>query len=225
MEKNKVDLKISVVINIIIFLLTVTASIMMFTGFKFMETEPLLESTKIGMLRFFTVDSNLMVGIVALIFAIKEIQLIKGKIKEISKKMLVLKMTASTAVGLTFVTVFAYLGPISPGGIPSMLKNSNLFLHLIIPVLSMLVFALYERTNKINFRYTLFGILPTVIYAIGYVINILVHIENGKVSPIYDWYWFVQGGLWQIVIVLPLMIFVTYIICVILWRINKKSEN
>ena len=52
------------------FIITVVASIIMFTGFKFMHTyENVLESTKIGMLRFFTVESNLLMGIVSLLFA------------------------------------------------------------------------------------------------------------------------------------------------------------
>lgn len=224
MKNDKIDIKISLVFNILIFALMVIASIIMFTGFKFMEAEPLLESTKIGMLKFFTVDSNILMGIVSLIFAINQIKILKGKKEEISTKLIVFKMASTVAVGVTFVTVIGYLGPISKGGIPSLLKNSNLFLHLIIPVLSMLDFAFFERTSKIKFRYTLYGILPTLVYGVLYVINLLIHMENGKVSPIYDWYWFVQGGMWQAAIVIPIMLLMTYIITIILWRINKKKE-
>ena len=224
MKNDKIDIKISLVFNILIFALMVIASIIMFTGFKFMEAEPLLESTKIGMLKFFTVDSNILMGIVALIFAINQIKILKGKKEEISTKLIVFKMASTVAVGVTFVTVFGYLGPISKGGIPSLLKNSNLFLHLIIPVLSMINFALFERTSKIKFRYTLYGILPTLTYGMLYMINLLIHMEDGKVSPVYDWYWFVQGGMWQAAIVIPIMLFMTYIITIILWRINKKKE-
>ncbi len=48
--------------------------------------------------------------------------------------------------------------------------------------------------------------------------------ENGKVSEIYDWYWFVRGGVWQIIIVMPLMMGVTYLISLILWRLNKRGK-
>ena len=71
-------------------------------------------------------------GIVALIFVIKEIKLLNGKLDEISNKVYALKLMATVSVGLTFFTVFGYLGPIAEGGILSLLKNSNLFLHLII---------------------------------------------------------------------------------------------
>ena len=80
MSSNKLEkknIKISLIINIIVVLLTIIASIIMFTGFKFMYGyEPLLETTKIGMLKFFTVQSNLLMGIVSLLFAIKEVKLL-----------------------------------------------------------------------------------------------------------------------------------------------------
>lgn len=229
MNENQINLKklkISLINNMIIAILTVVACIIMFTGFKFMKGyDPVLESTKLGMFRFFTVDSNIFMGLVVLIFGIEEIKLLKGKIEDISSKMYTLKLVATAAVGLTFLVVFAYLGPISKGGIPSMLMNSNLFLHLIIPVGSILNFVLFERTNKIIFKNVFCSMIPSGIYAIYYVINIVSHMENGKVSPIYDWYWFVQNGVWTIIIVAPLMLVITFMIGLIIWRLNLKKEN
>ena len=222
MDKKEKYIKISLCLNIIIVVLTIIASIIMFTGFKFMEDEMILTSTKIGMFRFFTVDSNVLMGLSALVFSIYEIKVLKGKLEEIPIKIYILKLMATVGVGLTFLTVFCYLGPISKGGIPSMLKNSNLFFHFIIPVLSILNFILFERTDKIKFKYTFMGVLPMMIYAIYYTINVLIHIENNKVFPKYDWYWFVQGGLWQIAIVIPLIFGGTYLISLILWRLNRK---
>lgn len=229
MEKNNINIrriKVSLVINIMIFIITIIASIIMFTGFKFMHGYDIsLQSTKIGMFKFFTVESNILIGIVALIFAIKEIELINGKIDDISTKMYILKLIATTAVGLTFVVVFGYLGPISKNGIPSMLMNSNLFFHLIIPVTSMINFIFFEKTNKIKFKYTFYGLMPTVLYGIFYVSNVLIHVEDGQVSKIYDWYWFVQNGLWTAVIVAPMILLITYIICLVLWRLNILKEK
>ena len=220
---NNKNIKISLIINIIITILTIAASIIMFTGFKFMYGyDPVLESTKIGMLRFFTVESNMFMGIVALIYAINEIEILKGKKEEISLKNSVLKLMSTVAVSLTFLVVFTYLGPISKNGIPSLLMNSNLFFHLIIPVLSILVFVIFERTDKIKFRYVLFGVLPSFLYGIYYLTNILVHMENGKVSVIYDWYWFVQNGIWTAAIVAPMILFATYVLSIIIWRLNKE---
>ena len=229
MEENRINLKrikISLILNITIFIFMIIASIIMFTGFKFMYGyEPILESTKIGMLRFFTVQSNIFMGIVALLFAIKEIKLLNGEIKDISKNMYILKLMSTVAVGLTFFIVFTYLGPISKEGIPSLLMNSSLFFHLTIPVLSMLNFIFFEKTNKLKFKNVLWGIVPTVLYELYYLINVLIHMENGKVSPIYDWYWFVQNGVWTAIIVGPMIILITYIISLVLWKLNKMGDS
>ena len=223
---NKRSIKISLIINIIVFFFTITASIIMFTGFKFMNGyDPVLESTRIGMLRFFTVESNIFMGIVALIFAIKEINLLKGKIAEIPVKIYILKLMATTAVGLTFLVVFTYLGPISKGGIPSMLMNSNLFFHLIIPVLSIINFTTLERTDKLKLKYVIYGLIPTFLYGIYYLSNVFVHMEEGTVSTIYDWYWFVQNGVWTAIIVAPMILTISYIISLILWKLNKKNNK
>lgn len=210
--------KISLILNIIITILTIFSSIIMFTGIKITHgIEPVLETTRLGMFKFYTVDSNMLMGFISLLFVI--LQLTN---KEITKNMYRLKLMATTSVGLTFLIVFTYLGPISPEGIKSMLQNSNLFFHLIIPVLSIKTFILFERTDKLKLKDTLYGIIPTVIYAVLYVINLLLHVENGKVSTIYDWYWFVQNGIKYAIIVAPMIILISYIISLILWKLNKR---
>ena len=222
MKKNCV--KISLVCNILIFIMTIGAAIIMFTGFKFMEGDLILEVSRFGMLKFFTVQSNLFMGVIALVFACKEIEFLKGKIDDISSKLFVLKLMSTVAVSITFLTVVCYLSQIVNGGIGVLLKNSNLFFHLIIPVVSILTFILFERTNKLKAKDAFWGIIPVALYAVFYLINVLVHLEGGKVSPTYDWYWFVQGGLHQALFVLPLMLFGTYITSLVIWFLNHKRK-
>lgn len=210
--------KASLIINILIVLLTILASIIMFTGIKITHgAEPVLETTKKEMFKFFTVDSNIFMGIIALVFVILQI-----KKQEITKNMYRLKLMSTSSVSLTFIIVFTYLGPISKDGIKSMIQNSNMFFHLIIPVLSIINFITFERTDKLKLKDTLYGTIPTIIYAIFYMTNLLLHVENGKVSPIYDWYWFVQNGIKTAIIVAPMIILISYIISLILWKINKR---
>ncbi len=219
--KNK--LKMSLVINIIIFLLTAFSTIVMMAGIRFTHgSEPVLEVTKLGVFKFFTVDSNILMGLIALLFALEEIKILKGTKKEINNKLYILKLLSTTAVSITFITVFAYLGPISEGGILSMLQNSNMFFHLIIPVLSIITFILFEKNNNLKTKDTIYGIFPTVIYGLFYLTNIIIHMKNGKVSPQYDWYWFVQNGVWTAIIVMPFMLLISYLISLILFKLNKK---
>lgn len=219
----KKKIKISLIINIIIVVLTIISSIMMFTGFKFMkDTLQVLETSKIGMLKFFTVDSNILMGLIALIFSIEEIKILKDKQKTIQPKYYILKLMSTTAVAVTFFTVFLYLGPISKGGIPTMLQNSNLFFHFFIPLLSMINFICFEKTNEMSFKDSFAGLLPTLIYGLFYFINILIHMKNGSVSTTYDWYWFVQNGVWTTVIVMPIMVLGTYGLSFGLWKLNHR---
>lgn len=225
MEKSKARIKISLVLNIIISILTAIGFFIAFSGIKFSKgIEPVLEESKMGMFKFFTVDSNLFMGIVALIFALCEIKILKDNRKSISSRLYKLKFMATIGVFLTFAVVFIYLGPVSPGGINSMLMNSNLFFHLFIPVLSIINFMFIERCNKINFKDTLLGLVPMALYSIYYVTNVVIHIENGTVSPKYDFYWFIQDGLHLAFIVPPIIALLTYILSVITWRVNRVNK-
>lgn len=224
MENSKLWVKISFVLNIIISILTAVGFFITFAGIKFSKgVEPVLESSKLGVFKYFTVDSNLFMGIIALLFAIEEYKLLKDDRKSISTGLYKLKLMATVGVSLTFTVVFTYLGPSSTGGISSMLMNSNLFFHLLIPVLSMINFMFVERCNKLIFKNSFLGLIPTALYSVFYCINILVHMKNGVVSTDYDFYWFVQNGWLSFIIVPPLMFFITYLISLILWRVNRTK--
>ena len=217
---NKV--KISITFNILIVVLTILTTIMMFTGFKFIPGDDLvLESNNLGMFRFFTVDSNIFMGIVALIFSILEFKLLAGKIDQIPKKYYILKLMGTTGVALTFLVVVTYLAPVIPNGFVLLFKNSNLFYHLVTPLLSIITFIFFEKTDALTFKNAFYGIVPTFLYEIYYLINILIHMENGKVSLLYDWYMFLQNGVWTAIIVAPLMIVITYVLSLIIWKLNR----
>lgn len=226
MKKDETkSLKIAAIVNILIFAMTVFATIGMYTGLQFMpgEDKLILATRDTSMLRFFTVQSNIFAGIMALIFAIDEITILKGKKKEISLKKYVLKLMTTTAVAFTFIAVFVYMGPMTKYGLPAMLMNSNLFFHLIIPVVSIFNLILFEKTDKLKLKYTFFALIPTVLYQVFYLINILIHMENGTVSPTYDWYLLVQNGVWMGIWIGPLVLLVTYLISLSLWKFNKKK--
>ncbi len=217
--KNKI--KISIILNALIVLFVALATIMMFTGFKFMDGDLVLESSKLGMFRFYTVDSNIFMGIVSLIFLIKEISFIKGKSNSINVSYYILKLIGTVGVTLTFLTTVFYLSRVVDGGLAILLKNSNLFYHLIVPVLSIITFIFFEKNNNIKFKYTFLGIITMVIYSVFYITNIIIHMENGTVELKYDWYYFVQNGTSSIFVVLPIMLIFTYIISLVLWKCNK----
>ena len=220
------NIKISFIINILIVIMTIAALIISITGFKFMHGyEPSSELPKTQKFSYFTVQSNVFMAMVSLLFAIKEFQILKGTKKEIPSKYYILKMIATIAVALTFIVVFACFSFVTKGGILSLLKNSNLFFHLIIPVISIITYIFFEKTDNIKFKHTIYGLLPTILYEIYYIINIISNLKNGKVSPTYDWYYFLQNGVWTAIIVAPMMIGVTYVITLLIWISNRDNNE
>ena len=216
------DVKISLVLNIIIVILVTLGSIFMISGFNFMAEEIPLIATKVEALKYYTVDSNILMGVISFIFIIYEILLLKNKIKEIPRFVYFLKLLATAGVTLTFLITAIFLAPFSTYSFFAFYQNSNLFFHFIIPILSIISFIFFESTNKIKFKDTILAILSMIIYAVFYIINALTHVENGKVSLDYDWYGFLRNGVNSIIYVIPVMLLITYAISLTLWESNKK---
>ena len=214
-------IKISLILNIIIVVLVTVASVFMFTGFKFMPGESLLEVSKLEMFKFYTVDSNIVMGLISLIFIIYERKLLKKEIKEIPKKIYILKLIGTSGIALTFVTTTFFLGP--SYGFYAMFNNNNLFFHLIIPVLSIITYIFFEKHDN-KFKYAFFGIIPMFLYSIFYTINILIHLDNGGLTFKYDFYGFLQGNLNNIYIVIPVIYLMSYIISILIIFGNKKCK-
>ena len=132
-------------------------------------------------------------------------------------------MVATVAVSLTFFVVFAIIGFMTKGGHIPLLRNSYLFFHLIILVVSILNFVIFEKTNNIKFKYIFYGLLPTFLYKIYYTINTLVNMKNGTVSVRNDWYSFAQNGIVRTILVAPMMLGITFCLSLIIWKLNKKK--
>ena len=62
-----------------------------------------------------------------------------------------------------------------------------------------------------------------IVYATYYAINGFLHFQNGIVPADYDFYGFFDAGFVFAVILIPIMLFATYLISVVLWFVNKKE--
>lgn len=212
-------IKISLILNIIIIVLVLITSIFMFTGFKFMPDKTLLEATKLEMFKFYTVDSNLLIGAIALLFAIYETKLIKNNIKKIPTGIYILKLIGTSGITLTSVTTAFFLAP--QYGLYAMYNNNNLLFHLIIPVLSIITYVFFENYDN-KYRYAFYGIIPMFIYSLYYSSMIFIHLNDGGLTFKYDFYGFLQGNINNAFIVLPGIYLFSLLISTILIFLNKK---
>ena len=186
--------KIRIVINIIIAVTVFAAWASMFVS-----GEGNLSSAGIASLKYFTVLSNLLAGIAAVIW------IAVGR-REENKRAELLKYISAAAVTLTFVTIMLFLGPLY--GLPAMLKGANLWLHLIVPLFC-IAEQLFLSGTDFSAGQNLLVVLPPLLYGIGYLINLLVN-GIGTWPDTNDWYGFVNWGL-------PVGLLIFLVILVLTW--------
>lgn len=218
-------IKISIIINLLIFVLMIFGLMVALLGIPFLQEGS--KSNFLNLIKYFTVESNIFMGITALIFAINEILYIK-KGKKINKIIFILKYVSTVCVAITFFTVVFFLAPlVYRDRALTMFTGINFFYHVAIPVLSIIVFILFENSNQYNIKITIFGMILFLIYSIFYLIASLTHIEDGKIIDGYDWYGFLKFGIPMFFLLMVLMLVLSYSISFLLYYINKKlfKEN
>ncbi|MBR6340282.1 MAG: hypothetical protein IKR64_00130 [Treponema sp.] len=214
--------KAAIIFNIIIFVFTLFATISMLVGFQFMGKLMVLSEKNYMAFKYFTVDSNVFAGLLALAYIIYKLSP-KGKTTlQLPKVFYILKLAATTGVTLTMMVTVFFLAPTSHGNFLHYFTNSNFFMHLITPLFCIISFIFFEEYRPQKFLLSLAGIIPMMLYSFYYIPNILFHLENGQVPKSRDWYGFLQGGLNTVWFVLPLLYLITWIFAIGLWALNKK---
>lgn len=200
------------ILNIILVIFTVIGIILMLTG---KPEEGALQSTGIENFKFYTVLTNVFCGIIA------AVHLLFLLLKKDTDKIRVLKLAAVCGVAITFAVVAFMFGPLY--GFPQFYKRGNLFFHLLEPVVAMAEFILIRR-KKIPFKYTIIAAVPTLLYGIGYMTNILINGIGGPWPYTNDFYAFLSWG-WPVGIgifaVITLMAFA--VACIFRAVCNKRS--
>lgn len=213
-------------LNLFIVLQTIFAIWAMLADFRFMSdpSKPaVLSSANAKAFKYFTVDSNVFAGIISLVMVIVQLLINKGRLKKVPKLLYLLKLAATTGVTLTMLVTAFFLAPFQ-FGFAALFVDSNLFMHLLIPLLCIITFVFFEPAD-ISTAQTFAGTVPMLIYAIFYSINILLHLENGRHSKTYDWYGFLDGGLNTIWFVGPLMLAVTWAMALLIQTANRKNRE
>ena len=194
----------------------------MYIGYQFMTNTTLLDNAGIASFKFYTVDSNIIVGIASFIMVIYEVLYCCHKIDKIPKYAYILKYIGTVGVSLTFLVTLLYLAPLLGSNFILLYVNTNLLFHLIVPILSIVSYVKYEK-EILEFKYTFIALISMIIYAIYYVINILIHLDNGKVVKEYDWYGFVVGDTSSIIFAVIVIFIITYLISLLIYKLNKRK--
>ena len=202
-------------INVFIAVLVVVAWAMLVFG----PGSDMLAARGVGSLKYFTVLSNLLLAVASLVYAVCQVRCLGGAASEVPRAAHILKYVATVAVGLTFLTVMVFLGPLF--GYPLMFKGGNLWLHLVVPVLAIVEFCVLDGPHELGLRDNLAAVVPTLVYGICYVGNVLVN-GVGEGSTSNDWYGFTLWGVDKIPLVLTVMLLVTFLIGLAIRLTNRR---
>lgn len=215
--------RIAYILNLCLALLEVLAPIWMSSGL----VGGVLTTSGAEMFKFFTIDSNVLMGVIALFTALQLRQVIRGQREDLSTACYVWYLAGTVGVTLTMLVTVFFLEPtMAPQfGLFALFAGSNFLLHLFNPLLAIVTFTVFEKTRKIPFRHTLTGIVPMVLYAVFYLANCMRHAVNGMVDIAYDWYGFLAGGVKTVWIVIPVIFLFTWLISVALWRLNRRKTE
>lgn len=215
--------RIAYILNLCLALLEVLAPIWMSSGL----VGGVLTTSGAEMFKFFTIDSNVLMGVIALFTALQLRQVIRGQREDLSTACYVWNLAGTVGVTLTMLVTVFFLEPtMAPQfGLFALFAGSNFLLHLFNPLLAIVTFTVFEKTRKIPFRHTLTGIVPMVLYAVFYLANCMRHAVNGMVDIAYDWYGFLAGGVKTVWIVIPVIFLFTWLISIALWRLNRRKTE
>ena len=126
-----------------------------------------------------------------------------------------LKIIGTAGVTVTMLTVLIFLGPTI--GYQYMFKGSDLFMHLLTPLMALVSLCFFERRG-IEFGAAFVGMIPVVLYAPLYSYKIFLAPDGKRWD---DFYGFNRNGKWRVSYLL--MHLGTAIICIGLYLLLNIS--
>lgn len=139
----------------------------------------LVEEVGIKTFRMFTVLSNIFVGICASMSIPFAVDGIRNRNYHLPRWVIGLTLSGVTCVALTFIITLCVLSP-QVNFVRMMLHGSNLLLHTVVPIVSIVSFLFINTYHTIPFKTTLLAMIPIAVYATIYLISaIIIGEENG----------------------------------------------
>ncbi len=205
--------KISAALNLAMAVIVPASWLFMFYRW---ETSGEFAASGWSSLKYFTVLSNLLMGVVALVCTLK------WKSVPGNKALSFWKLMATAAVGLTFTVVVTFLGPTSADGFFSMFLGANFFMHFLTPVIAAADYMFfYPDELKLSARMLIPAVLPMVLYGIFYLGNIMIN-GLGTEEAYNDWYGFMRWGLQYAGLVFLIALAVTFLLAFLFWKAHNR---
>ena len=186
----------------------------------------LLGQEFLNCIHFFTILSNVLIALVALICVpFNLIGIFKGK--TLPKGLYILKLIATTLIGITFFVATFFLSYLDNWDIAKQygnfqLNHVNFYYHLLVPAVSMLTFIFFDRAKKTKFPVNFLSLIPLSAYCGFYGANYFLEFYLDPLTNKYDWYGFTEvNGLTGAIILLAILLVFAFVLSTLLWLLNK----
>lgn len=139
----------------------------------------------IKVFQFYTENSNYVALVVSFVFCIVGIYCLRRNLC-LPSWLHHIRYVTTTCLTITLVVVLCVLTPLYPNTfIFMMFKDSNLYQHLLCPLLSIISFIVFENLYKLSFKSTLLAIIPTMFYGVCAIVLNLLKIITGPYPFFY----------------------------------------
>lgn len=185
---------------IIAFIVSVLIVVASYFAIVVLTTLPATNTVNIvGMLnfRYFTVLSNLFMNVCVVLCIPFEIDGLRHQNYHLPRWIVDLLYFGTVNMAITFFGCIFVIAPIN-GFEVTFFSNTNFYLHILCPILSLLLFLSINVDHKIKTNRILLSTVPILFYTVIYIINVyLIGEDNG------GWFdhYFIKGNfpLWQII--------------------------
>jgi len=204
--------RIAFYLNCAVIVFAVTGTVLMFF-FRGNNEELLADG--IENYKYFTVLSNEFCGVIAVVSLIRSL---RGKAQP-----MLAKFMAAAAVGLTFLVIIGFLGPLY--GLLKMYRGANFFFHLILPLTAMAEFVFCPGdAEPVPFRWTLYTMIPVALYGAFYLGDNMIN-GIGEWPHTNDFYGFLNWGLPIGLLIFAFIMLAIWGIACALRAVRKKIQQ
>ena len=170
---------------------------------------------------YYTENSNYFALIVSVVFCVGCIFALKNK-RDISNFVVILRYVSTVCLTVTLIVVLFVLIPMFPSTFSFMLfQTSNLYHHLLCPVLSIFSLLFLENHIKLSNSAIFYAVLPTLVYGTILITLNLLQVISGPYPFFYfylvPWYVSVFGCLG--------VFFGSVLLSVLLFFVYNRKEN
>ncbi len=177
----------------------------------------------IASLRFYTVLSNIMCGLINLVYVIFYMKNMNLDNVLVPKWLKTLRFITVTCLMVTFIVVITVLIPIN--GVESisgyLFERANLFHHLLCPLIMTITYLILEKEVKLGRREEMFAALPTVLYAIVTLILNLMRVLYGP----YPFLHVYEQSVFTSIMWIVLIVGGSYVLAIGLNKINRMGQK